>query len=52
VLLGVMKADPEHYLNVDPGWTPIVAGLPGTGERHRIDRLRKFLAFATQRQFL
>jgi hypothetical protein len=52
VLLGVMEADPQHYLNVDPTWRPITAELPGTRERHRIDTLRKFLAFATQRQFL
>jgi len=52
VLLGVMNADPEHYLNVDPTWKPIMAELPGTRARHRIDGLRKFLAYATQRQFL
>jgi hypothetical protein len=52
VILGVLNADPEHYLNVDPDWEPLVAQLPGTREPHRIDNFRKFLAFATQRQFL
>ena len=52
VLLGVMNADTKHYLNVDPSWKPITARLPGTRDLHRIDGLRKFLAFATQRQFL
>src|SRR5205085_589418 len=52
VILGVMYADPEHYLNVNPNWLPLSAKLPRSREPHRIDRLRKFLAFANERQFL
>jgi hypothetical protein len=52
VLLGVLRADPDHYLNVDPNWTPLVAILPGSREPHRIDTLRRFIAFAQNRQSL
>jgi hypothetical protein len=52
VLLGVLNADPDHYLSVDPNWTPLVAILPGSREPRRIDALRKFIAFAQDRQSL
>jgi Animal haem peroxidase len=50
VLLGVMNADPEHYLNVDPNWRPLTVVFGGSSERRRIDGLRKFVAFAKDRQ--
>lgn len=49
VLLGVMNADPDHYLNVDPNWRPLSAVFGATRERRRIDTLRKFVAFAKDR---
>jgi Animal haem peroxidase len=52
VLLGVLNADPNHYLNVDPGWTPLSAVFGQTRESRRIDTLRKFIAFAQDRQSL
>jgi len=50
VLLGVMNADPEHYLNVDPYWRPLTVVFGRSNEPRRIDSLRKFLAFAKDRQ--
>jgi Animal haem peroxidase len=50
VLLGVLNADPGHYLNVDPGWAPLSAVFGQTREPRRIDTLRKFIAFAQDRQ--
>jgi Animal haem peroxidase len=50
VLLGVMNADTDHYLNVDPHWRPLKAVFGGTREPRRIDTLRKFIAFAKDRQ--
>jgi hypothetical protein len=50
VLLGVMNADPDHYLNVDPNWRPLSAVFGGTRELRRIDTLRKLIAFAKDRQ--
>ena len=50
VLLGVMNADPSHYLNVDPNWRPLRATFGGVSEPRRIDTLRKFIAFAKDRQ--
>ena len=52
VLLGVLNADPEHYLNIDPNWRPLRAVLGGSSEPRRIDTLRKFVAFAKDRQSL
>ncbi|HYR22644.1 MAG TPA: peroxidase family protein [Chthoniobacterales bacterium] len=49
VLLGVMNADPEHYLNVDPNWRPLTAVFGGSNEPRRLDTLRKFVAFAKGR---
>jgi hypothetical protein len=46
ILLGVMDADPKHYLNVDPTWTPLTVVLGGSREPRRLDSLRKFVAFA------
>src|ERR1700730_9428118 len=50
VLLGVMNADPDHYLNVDPKWKPLTAVFVRTREPRQIDTLRKFIAFAKDRQ--
>ena len=50
VLLGVMNADPEHYLNVDPNWRPLTVVFGRSNEPRRIDTLRKFVAFAKDRQ--
>jgi hypothetical protein len=50
VLLGVMNADPSHYLSVDPNWRPLRAMFGGVSEPRRIDMLRKFIAFAKDRQ--
>src|SRR6202011_397329 len=50
VLLGVMNADPKHYLNVEPNWKPLTVGFGGSSEPRRIDGLRKFVAFAKNRQ--
>ncbi|HEX4638161.1 MAG TPA: peroxidase family protein [Chthoniobacterales bacterium] len=52
VILGIMNADPEHYLNVDPNWKPLMANLPRVSGPRPIGRLRNFLAFANERQFL
>ena len=52
VLLGVMDADPDYYLNVDPNWKPLTAVFGQTREPRRIDTLRKFIAFAKDRQSL
>jgi hypothetical protein len=49
VLLGVMNADPEHYLNVDPSWRPLAVVFGGLSEPRPIDGLRKFVAFAKGR---
>ena len=50
ILLGVLNADPDHYLNVDPNWRPLTAVFGGTREPRRIDSLRKLIAFAKDRQ--
>ena len=50
VLLGIMNTDPEHYLNVDPNWRPLTVVFGRSSERRRIDGLRKFVAFAKDRQ--
>jgi Animal haem peroxidase len=50
VLLGVMNADSEHYLNVDAHWRPLTAVFGGSAEPRRLDTLRKFVAFAKDRQ--
>jgi Animal haem peroxidase len=50
VLLGVMNADPEHYLNVDRDWRPLTVVFGETTEPRRIDSLRKFVAFSKDRQ--
>jgi hypothetical protein len=52
VLLGVMNADPEHYLNADPNWRPLTVVFGRSNEPRRIDSLRKFVAFAKDRQSL
>jgi len=49
VLLGVLNADPEHYLNVDPNWRPLTAVFGRSSESRRIDTLREFIAFAKGR---
>ena len=49
VLLGVMDADPGHYLNVDPNWRPLTVVFGGSSEPRRIDSLRRFVAFAKNR---
>jgi hypothetical protein len=49
VLLGVMNADPEHYLNVDPNWWPLTVAFGGFSEPRRLDGLRKLVAFAKDR---
>jgi len=49
VLLGVLNADPEHYMNVDPNWRPLTAVFGRSSESRRIDTLRKFVAFAKGR---
>jgi hypothetical protein len=49
VLLGVVNADPEHYLNVDPNWRPLTVVFGGSSEPRRLDSLRKFVAFAKDR---
>src|SRR5438128_145478 len=49
VLLGVMNADPGHYLNVDPNWRPLTVVFGGSSEPRRIDSLRRFVAFAKNR---
>ena len=49
VLLGVMNADPKHYLNVDPNWKPLSVVFGGTSEPRRLDSLRKVVAFAKDR---
>jgi hypothetical protein len=49
VLLGVMNADPKHYLNVDPNWKPLTVVFGGSNEPHRLDGLRRFVAFAKDR---
>jgi hypothetical protein len=48
VLLGVMNADPEHYLNVDPNWKPLTAVFGGSTGPRPIDSLRRFVAFAKE----
>ena len=50
VLLGLMNADPKHYLNVDPNWRPLTVVFGRSNEPRRIDSLRKFVAFAKDRQ--
>ena len=50
VLLGVMKSDPQHYLNAAPEWQPPTAIFGHVCEPRRIDSLRKFIAFAKDRQ--
>jgi hypothetical protein len=50
VLLGVLNSDAEHYLNVDPNWRPLSAALGRSNEPRQIDSLRKFVAFAKDRQ--
>ena len=52
VLLGSLKADPQFYANVDPDWKPLAAVFGRTREPRRIDSLRKFVAFAKDRQSL
>ena len=52
VLLGALNADPEHYLNVDPDWTPLTVAFAGSSEPRRLDSLRRFLAFAKDRHSL
>ena len=52
VLLGVMKTDPQHYLNAAPEWRPLTAIFGHVSEPRRIDSLRKFIAFAKDRQSL
>ena len=49
VLLGVLNADPEHYLNVDPDWRPLTVAFAGSSEPRRLDNLRRFVAFAKDR---
>jgi hypothetical protein len=49
VLLGVMNADPKHYLNVDPNWKPLTVVFGGSSEPRPLDNLRKFVAFAKDR---
>ena len=49
VLLGVMNSDPNHYLNVNHGWKPVVVVFGRLRELRRIDTLRKFIAFAKDR---
>jgi len=49
VLLGVMKTDPQHYLNAVPEWRPLTAIFGHVSEPRRIDSLRKFIAFAKDR---
>jgi len=49
VLLGVLKADPQFYLNADPGWTPLTTAFGKTSEPRRLDSLRTFVAFAKDR---
>jgi hypothetical protein len=49
VLLGVMNADPKHYLNLDPNWKPLTVAFGGSSEPRRLDSLRKFVAFAKDR---
>ena len=50
VLLGVMNADPDHYLNMDLNWKPLTFVFGGTRAPRRIDTLRKFVAFAKDQQ--
>ena len=50
VLLGVLNADPDHYLNADPKWRPLTVVFGRSVEARRIDCLRKFIAFAKDRQ--
>jgi hypothetical protein len=50
VLLGVMSSDSNHYLNANPDWKPMIAVFGGSNEQRRIDNLRKFTAFAKDRQ--
>jgi hypothetical protein len=49
VLLGVMTADPEHYLNLNPNWRPLTVVFGEFREPRRLDSLRKFVAFAKDR---
>jgi hypothetical protein len=49
VLLGVMNADPKHYLNVNSDWKPPNVVFGGSTEPRRLDSLRKFVAFAKDR---
>jgi Animal haem peroxidase len=49
VLLGVMNADPRHYLNVDANWRPLAVVFGGSSEPRRLDSLRKFVTFAKDR---
>jgi Animal haem peroxidase len=49
VLLGVMNADPKHYLNVDSNWRPLTVVLGGSSEPRRLDSLRKVVVFAKDR---
>ncbi len=46
VLLGVMKSDPDHYLNAAPKWGPPPLVFGRSGEERRIDRLKHLIAFA------
>lgn len=50
VLLGALNADPNHYLNVDLKWRPLKAVFGKSTKSRRIDSLRKFIAFAKDRQ--
>jgi Animal haem peroxidase len=50
VLLGVLNADLEHYLNVNPEWKPLTFVFGGSRKPRQIDTLRKLVAFAKDRQ--
>jgi len=52
VLLGVLKADPNSYFNVDANWKPLVAVFGATQEPRQLDTLRKFIAFSQERESL
>jgi hypothetical protein len=49
VLLGVLKVDPQHYLNLDPSWRPLTVVFGGSRAGRRLDSFRKFVAFAKDR---
>ena len=49
VLLGVINADPDSYLNIAPGWQPIRFRLGKSREPRRIDSLRNLIALAKER---